>query len=478
MDFKVLYHIVIAILASFFITSCDDNIDSVGEGIQPDTDDIIFDIDHVQFAAKTVTLDDYIFVQNDKALLGEISDPKLGKTKADFLAEYYCANASFTLGYDNEATIDSVQLQMGFVHKGFIGDTVKPMTVSVYELNKELEPNFYTNIDPLQYCDMKTILGQRYFSVQDLERVEGGKYLIVELDKKYGQNLYDSWKKDNTVLKNSKELKKIMKGIYVTTDFNDNGIIKFSDANATIRALVYYSYKLKKVNKPDEDSIMVSALPLPIAADAIKLNRVWNTPWDEVTANNPDNLDNGERVFIKAPAGVVTELSIPLEEIRKKGKDKTNSDKFTVNSAIFKLTGLTEEEDKLALTKRPNSLLFINKDSVENFFRKKEITNGLTSMTLHRDSTNNTYNFANMNVVSRTNNLSLLINHYLNQEEYKDTKELKYLLIPIDATLVNSSGMQTVTNIENLLEPAAAILRTKDKYMRASLAFSKHTDIE
>lgn len=482
MKIKVLSSLLI-IFTSFFIVSCDDDIDSIGETIQPEIDDIIFEIDNISLTAKTVSIADYIFVQNDKALLGELNDPVFGNLKADFLAEYYCANEKFTLGYDDKATVDSVSLYFQFFKSDFMGDTISPMSMSVYELTKDLEPNFYTNIDPLKYCDKKTILGQRYFSFQEtnVNVYDGVTYRTtkIELDKAYGENLYKEWEKDNKVLKDSEGLRKIMKGIYVTTDFNKNGIFAFDDANSSVDVRVYYSYKLKKVNEPDKDSIINTALRLPIAADAIKMNRVTNTSWNELQSIQGNN-ESDKRTLIKSPAGVVTELTIPLAEIKKKAQDKTNSkDKFMVNSAVFKILGFTEEEKELSITERPNTLLFINKDSIDNFFLNKKKPDGLTSIVMVRDTTNNSYNYSYQNTTAASsNNLSATINHYLEQDKKDDNldiQELKFLLIPIDATVDSQSQ---ISSIENSLSPSAAIFRTNEKHMKMSLAFSKHQDVE
>lgn len=487
MNLKLLYSSIIAVLLVTFIFSCDDNASTIGQGIHPDADDIIFEIDSVFIKAETTTLpQDYIYLENDRVLLGEINDDKLGKLKADFLAEYYCANAEFELGYDGEATIDSVQLQLLFTKSQFTGDTLSTMGVTVYELTKNLVPNFNTNVDPSKYCDMSTILGQRFFSFKDLSKLDLSKVgsygtssfldLSIELNKQYGVDLYNAWKADKSILNNSENLKKILKGIYVTTNMGKKSIIEFESANSTVAALIFYSYKDKKVNLPEEDTIRTSYLGLPIGAEAVKLNRIINTPWDEVKGKlSNDYLAN--KSFIKTPSGIVTELTIPLGEIKRKGKDKLKSDNYSVNSALFKLTGMTEVEKDLSITKRPSYLLFIHQDSISKFFEEKKLSNGVSSLIMLRD-TANVYkfalqNYAHPNVVST--NLSSLVNHYL-EKAPEDTETLKFYVIPVAAAY--NSNTSAITSIENILQPAAAIFRTEDKYMKMSLAFSKHNEVK
>lgn len=484
MKLKSLYIVFFAILVAFSAVSCDDNLDSIGQTIQPGTDDITFEIDSVAITAKTVSLHDYIHVDNEEVILGEINDPVFGNLKADFLAEFYCGggdDVQFKLGEDGEATVDSVRLLFAFSDSQFIGDKKKTMTVSIYEVTKDLETNFQTNIDPTKYCDMKTVLGQRFFSIDGLNTATSSdgtvfRDLDIELDKDYGVRLYNEWKKNKKVLSSSEELRKFTKGIYVTSDFGDKGMLTFPNINSYITAFVYYSYKLKKVHEPDVDSTVVSYIPLPMGYEVNKLTRVKNSSWSDIQ-DIPGNLDFSERTLVKAPAGVVTEITIPLDKIKEKGKKRIGYDDFSISSAIFKLTGFTEEESKLSITKRPDYLLFINKDSIDNFFKDKKEADTRTSIVMARNSNNNTYYFSNQGSISSdyvTNNLSTTINHYLSLEGEDEKKELKFLVIPIAATF---SSYQ-VSSVANLLSPAAAIFRSKKEFMTMSLAFSRHNNIE
>lgn len=496
MELKSLYSAFIAIFIAFSAVSCDDDVNDIGKTIQPHSDNISFEIDSIAITAKTTPFKDYIFIDNEKILLGEINDPIFGNLKADVLTEFYAGgstNATFKLGYDDEATIDSVRLEFEFEESSFMGNKKKPMTISVYELTKELDTYNYTNVDPSKYCDMKTILGQRFFSYNNLVTTDYTNSntditttfvtLDIELDKSYGERLYQMWKENKEILNSSEALKEFTKGIYITTDFNDNGIFDLSDINATTATVIYYSYKekLKKVNEPDVDSIVTreGVVPLTMGYNAKKLNRVVNTSWDDIK-NIAGNSNFEERTLVKAPAGVITEVTIPLGKIKEKGKDKMKDENFSVNSALFKLTGFTEEENELNISKRPDYLLFINKDSIANFFSDKKSPDYITSMVMSRNTDNNTYEFSSQGIITAsyiTNNISSTINHYLKEDP--DKEELQFLVIPIAASLTGSvNSYFQIDNIENLLQPAAAIFRTDEKNMVMSLAFGRHNDIE
>lgn len=503
MKFKSLASLAVAIATTFFIVSCDDDINTIGQGIQPGTDNIQMEIDSVFITAETVKLDEDVYLRTNGALLGSLEDPIMGKTKSEFLAEFFCANSEFKLGYDGKAQVDSVFFSMSYYNQSVVGDTLSPMAVNVYELNlgKNLRNNFYTNVDPAEYSDKKVVLGQRYFKHADLDKFyntstkqELGKHLYVELDKSYGQNLYEEWKKrkDETgfdLLKNSANLKTYLKGIYVTSDMNNKMLLGIYDSNKQIQVVICYSYKLKKVHDPKVDSVVVRTLPLQLGGGALQLNSIVDTsPTIDQTAE--------PKAYVKSPVGYVTKLKIPLAEIRKKAEEKVGKN-YMINSSIFKLAGMTELEKDLMIQNRPQKLLFIHKDSLNQFFlENRKIADpsiAMVSRNQKKDSygnvlegSNNTYRFNVQNTTNESDNLSRLINFYIerekemikNKKKEKESDELEFYLIPVDTKTTSTSNGQQIEEVLNSIAPTAAIFRTDRKNMRMSLMFSKYNEVK
>lgn len=502
MIFRNFYRIIILIFAATCIFACDDDINNIGQSVQPDQDSILLATDEIYLTAETVPLNDKvrdkIYVETENPLLGELRDATFKDLKADFLAELFTSGTS-KFDINENATspivIDSILLNLFFEKGGFTGDTVSPFTVSAYQVNKKsLEPNYYTNIDPSVYCDKSILLGQRYFSIHSLPiLVFGtnsstgvstyGRNLKVELDKNWGYQLLEDWKKDPSILEGSEgkdafdSFREYFKGIYVTGNFNNKGIIEILQADVNI----HYSYTIKNV-AGTADSTLHRTLPFPITNDGILMNRVKNTPTEETVGIE----NNDQYTFIKAPGATATKITIDLAEIKKKAKAKTNSDTYKINLAKFKLVGMTEKEKELSITKRPSELLFVNLDSLTSLnFNRQQILDGATGIVMKRDSYNNSYNFAVGNSYSTdsygiatssnfSNNLAAVINYYIKQDAEKE--KLEFLVIPVSSKETSSGSYYsyTITGINNLYKPAAAILRTQKEYMKMSLVFSKH----
>lgn len=474
MKFKLLLNLTIAIFAIVFI-ACDDNLDTIGSNIQPDGDDIAVYTDTVIITAKTVSLEDSVYARTAFGVLGEYVDPIFGTVKSDYLSELYCPeNLSFR---DKTTSIDSVHLSVIF--ESFVGDSISPIGVSAYRVTKSLEKNYFTNIKPTDYCDLKESLGQGLFSIRNsMLPDEGGlREFKLEVDNSVGQELYDEWERtDGKVFTNSDELRKFFKGIYVTTTFGSGSLININ----TTALQVYYSYTGRNLDNT-ADSTRIAMLRLPVTSEVIQMNRVQNSI--------PSNLfENGDtRTYLKSPAGVCTELTIPLKKIMEIAETKGEGKNNKLNSATFKLKGYTEEEEKTNISQSPH-LLFINKDSIKTFFtnpNKIALSDNKTSFIMIRDgyyttaSTTNTYNFSYSNTTSVSNNIATLINHYADYYKDKtDIPDLKYLVIPISVAGQSvSSGytsVYTFTNVYNQMYPTTAIFRTDKDNMKMPLIFSSY----
>lgn len=466
MKIKHLLSLTMAILMIAFI-SCDDELNNIGENIQPDDDDISVYVDTVVLTAKTVSLEDSVYARSNFGLLGEYTDPIFGKIKSDFLSELYCSeNTAF---HEKAFSIDSVFLDV--VSEKSYGDSISPIGITAYRVDKkDLNRDFFTNIKPTDYSSLKQIIGQGVFTIKDAEfygSSGAAKQYRLVVDKSLGQEFLDYWKESKgNIFANDDSLRNYFKGIYITTTFGSGSLINVN----TSRLQIYYSYTGR--NKENtEDSTRVGSVLLPTTQQVIQLNRVQNT----IPSYLLENSDS--RVYIKSPAGVCAEITIPLKQIIEKAK-KDNKINI-VNSATFNLKGFTEEEQNMTLGQSPN-LLFINKDSINNFFSKNKNADSNTSFIMTRSAATNTYNFSYSNQTSATsNNLASMVNYYINFYKDKDViPDLKFLVLPVSTGIgYTSTGYTQVpiyNAVYNQMTPTSAILRSDTNNMKMGLIFSDY----
>lgn len=466
---KIKTLLILAItLSTLTFVACDDDLTSLGSSIQPGGDDIFVGSDTLSLTAVTRSFNDSVYARTVYGLLGEYTDPIFGKIKSDYLCEFYCAeNSAFADPYKMGITIDSVRLNTEFTY--FAGDTVSPMGLSVYEVTKPLKAFFFTSVNPENYCDMQKLLGQSIFSIQDVPDTVISSTRIrtisTNLNLELGQRFYNEWKNsDGATFKNSDALKEFFKGVYVTTNFGSGSIINVDYTEFDI----YYTYTYEKgdasENTVDRDTLGV--FRLPVTPEVIQMNHVKSSPPAGMITEGPAG-----KTYMNTPAGLYTEVTIPLDAIVKAAVAGAGKD-AVINAANFKMLGNTEEEAKSGLS-RPSDILFINKDSLPNFFYNRKLHDAQTSFVTTRSTTNNSYDFGN---------LASVINYYTKYYKEKGVSplpDLKYLVIPVTATYTqttNSSGytVNVITDLYNQMFPTSAILRTEPKDMKMSIIYSKY----
>jgi hypothetical protein len=460
MKFKALSFLAIALSAIMFM-ACNDDIDSIGSSIQPDGDGIFVGTDTLTVTAETVSFKDSVYARTIYSMLGEYIDPVFGKVKSDYMCEFFMMD-TIKAFQENVVSIDSVFMETGF--STFTGDSISPMGVAVYEVTSPLKPFFFTSVDPKNYCDMNTLLGQSIFSIQNLPDTAFSssyrtKRILTKVGVERGQKIYNEWQNNRETFKNPDNFKEFFKGVYITSTFGSGSMINvdYNEFN------IYYTYNVRNTANT-ADSAVAGLFSLPVTPEVIQMNSIKNTlPEDLFTSNKT-------KTYMKTPAGVYTKLTLPLNDIvNKAGKGRT------LNSANLKIKGFTEEEEKLNIT-RPTYVLLLNKDSLENFFYKSKKPDNITSFVITRTTTAssttpiNTYDLGN---------IATVINHYA--DYYKDREtlpDLEYLMIPVTVktTTSSSTGTTSIAYVYNIMSQTSAILRTDPDNMKFSIIYSKYNN--
>ncbi|MFV0418238.1 MAG: DUF4270 domain-containing protein [Dysgonomonas sp.] len=448
MKIKTLLTLAILFVTTIFI-ACNDDLNSIGSNIQPGGDDIFVGTDTVFLTARTVSFEDSVYARTVYGLLGEYLDPVVGKIKSDYLCEFYCPkDMAFA---DRTYSIDSIFLDTEFVY--FTGDTVAPMGLSIYEVQNPLKAFFFTSIDPKKYTgENPELYGHTSFTIQDVPDtvISSTRYRTIstKLKTSLAEGFYNEWKTKPGTFESSNTLREFFKGVYVTTTFGSGTLI---NTNYTQIRIHYKNYIRNIANTAD--STVYSTFKLPVTGEVIQMNHIENEIPNELFQHSDT------KTYMKTPAGVYTELTIPLNDIiSKAGKNRK------INAANLKVKGYTEEEQKSGLS-RPSAILLINKDSLANFFYNRKLHDAKTSFVISRNTSTNTYDFQN---------IASIVNHYT--EYYKDQDklpDLKYLMIPISFSYVQGST-STISDIYNQMYPTSAILRTDKENLKMPIIFSEY----
>lgn len=142
--------------------------------------------------------------------------------------------------------------------------------------------------------------------------------------------------------------------------------------------------------------------------------------------------------YIKSPAGIFTEVTLPVDEIMK------GHEKDTLNTATISFPRLnnTDNNNKYQFDV-PSTILMVQKDSLNSFFEKNKITDNRTSYTASYSKTGSTVNNA-----FTFNNISNLISVMYKNKGTSDNWN-KVVLVPVTVTTSTLNNATVITKINH-----------------------------
>lgn len=423
MKLKYLY----ALLLTALIYSCDDATTGIGDSTIAAGDSIPAGAATYHATTRSI-LADSVYARTSTAYLGKYTDPHFGEFSADFLAQFNCT--------DDFEFPDSIQeitgLQLRMHYGSYYGDSLNAMRMQIDTLDKVIPEKelstFYTSVDPTQYYDStskpvaRKAFAARGASVKDSTYITYDSYgnasyytfywQDVKLPQSLGQHMYNKYQEDKNNYKNAENfVKNVLKGIYVHCTHGDGTILYIDD----IQLRLTFTYLIESNSTGKIDSLVHGATLFAATKEVIQANRFQNS--DRLK----ELITETDHTYLKTPAGIFTEVTLPIEEIAERHL------RDTLNAATITFTRYNEKSDTKYPMGIPQNLLMIRKKDMHDFFEKNETFDGLTSYLATYSSsgeTANTYAFTN---------IAPLITVCMNEKkEGKQDKDWdKVVLIPV-----------------------------------------------
>jgi len=431
--------IVFCLFAGIIYVACNDTIGRVGLSTQPDEDKVsVFDTT-VIISAKTIEVDS-LYAKTPNGFLGEFYDPSYGSIKSSYICQYYPSVGFPYLDSIVDNKIDSVRLTVAY--SAYIGDTLAPMEVTIYPVIKPLDKNYYTNENPEDYCDMNHPLAKYGYTARNMNlsdsilqdwRTNYGyySYLSIPLPVQIGQDYLD--KVMNNELTSVDDFLNYFPGTYITTTYGTGCLLPVD----MTQIFLYYTRKTSTLmdynGNYDSTGYVVSSAAFTVTKEIIQLNKFENKNPAFLTANDT------AKTYLKSPAGVFTELTIPVKEIVKGiGKKKFSSVTLSLKAYppddwnySLQFPGMTTSMVPASTdntTGNSAKLLLIEPDSVPNFFEMKKSADGQTTFTTQFNTSTYSYNF---------NNIANLVQNAIDKAPDKD---LTLWLIPVMTTWIQQTA--------------------------------------
>ena len=185
----------------------------------------------------------------------------------------------------------------------------------------------------------------------------------------------------------------------------------------------------------EDTTVYQSIITLAATEEVIQTTRITNDK--ELLAQlAADNTCT----YLKTPAGLFTEVTLPIDDVQ----SGHETDSLLSASITFQRINNTVHDNTTLPV--PQYLLMVQKDSLENFFKNSELSNGRTSYYTAYSSSTNTYSFTNIS------NLVTIMGNQKVEGLKSDPNWVarhpnwnKVVLVPISLTITGASTYSTGT---------------------------------
>ena len=438
------------------ISSCDEDTNTMGYSLTSDADRFSLVPDTFLVSTRSIKADS-VLARSSYCYLGCIKDPETGAyISSDFTTQFTILENEASYLFAEKQSISSLdangepiatECYLNIVINDYLGDSLAAMKLLVEELDKPIEENrpYYSNFNPEAsgYVRQDGLKQAKVYSMTDMTLSDSLRYvrqknnyysyISIPLNKQYKA-------KDGTTYQNYGTY--LMRTFYKHPEYFKNSIsfiknvcpgfyIKMVDGQGVMAEILNIQLEIKfkyKVNDKEyegnktlygTEEVMQTT---HISNDKSQIDRLVN---------------NNECTYLKTPAGIFTEVTLPVDEI-KKGHDNDS-----IISAKISFQRMVENNDKTEdLLQDASELLMIERDSLYSFFENSNVTNNRTSYLAAYNYTLNTYSY---------NNISNLINHMYSIRDKGSKNWNKVVLIPVKTSSTSSSSYSssTITGINN-----------------------------
>lgn len=407
---KILRLLTVLVIAALTFAACDDTTEGIGGSITNKIDNINISNSAFNVTTKSIVAG-AVLSRNNTGLIGKMKDPETGNyVKGDYMTQLSVLPTFSvdTLDYIKQANKGSIEADSCYLlvsYNASYGDTIAPMKVTAYEMTRPMseDKEYYSNYDAFKEGWVSEN-NQHWSSNYNLSNTSDVKNFKIYLNKKYtkdgktyknyGSYILQTYADHPEYFKtNYKFLHNVCPGFYIKNVGGTGNMAKIWNTE-----LIFYWTRHKTIKKKDgvTDSTVVGIgyNRFDGTEEVLQLNKIEND-----TENLEQLASQEDWTYLKSPAGIFTEVTLPIDDIMK------GHEKDTLNTATISFPRLNNvDEDNPYNFATPSTILMVQKDSLQSFFEKSKLADSRTSYTASYSSTGtykNAYTFQNIaNLVS------------------------------------------------------------------------------
>lgn len=380
--------LLFAATAAIALASCTNTAGEIGGDLVTDETEVVVED---SFDVKGHSTESNVPVQSRTTtqILGAINAEGFGNFTSEVVTQFMPATEIDTDEITTE-NIDSIRLVMIIPRSGgWVGDSIAPMGLQVYRLNRQLPQPIFSDFDPTGYYDPSTgLLGETIYSVNTLEKSDSIKNLsyreiAVKLNTDLAFELYNLYKTNPAAYSTPHAFAEHFPGIAIVNSYGAGRLIK---ATSTTMRLYYHT---TETDDEGETTTTVHEGTFWAVAPEIVTNNCFRY---DMAPDLLTRIDQGDNI-ICAPAGRDVEIEFPARDVINYYFEKSGS-LSVINTVTFSIPAETVTND-YGITPPPSILLVLAKDR-DKFFAENKITDDKTSFYASYDESTHSYRFTGM----------------------------------------------------------------------------------
>ena len=457
---KILRLLTVLVIAALTFAACDDTTEEIGGSITNKIDNINISNSAFNVTTKSIVADS-VLSRNNTGLIGKMKDPETGNyVKGDYMTQLGVLPTfsvdTLDIKKANNGSIEADSCYLLVSYNASYGDTIAPMKVTAYEMTEPMreDQEYYSNYDAFKngWVNENNPHWSSNYNLSNTSDVKNFKiYLNKEYKKdgktykNYGSYILQTYAEHPKYFKtNFKFLHNVCPGFYIKNVGGTGNMAKIWNTE-----LIFYWKKTIKAKDGVTDSTGIGYNRFDGTEEVLQLNKIEND-----TENLKKLASQEDWTYLKSPAGIFTEVTLPIDDIMK------GHEKDTLNTATISFPRLNNaDEDNPYNFATPSTILMVQKDSLQSFFEKSKLADNRTSYTASYSSTGtykNAYTFQNIaNLVSAM---------YKNKGKGENWN--KVVLVPVNV-ITTTQGYTTVIskiNHDMSLASTRLIVGTDDPY--------------
>lgn len=451
-------------IAAFTFAACDDTTDNIGGSITNKVDNLSIS-EAVYNVTSQSLVSGPVLSRSNSGLIGKVKDPETGTyVTGDYMSQFGVLSSFSvdTLEYIKNANDGKIEADSCFIlvsYTSTYGDTIAPMKVTAYEMSKPMSEGeeYLTDFDA--FADgYVSKANYQSSTTYNLSKANGAFKIYLNKPytkdgktyKNYGTYIMQTYMEHPEFFKTSyRFIHNVCPGFYIKTVGGIGNV-----ANIWNTEIQFYWTRQKNIKAKDgvTDSTATGYgyNRFDGTEEVLQLNKIVNDQ------NKLNTLATNENcTFLKSPAGIFTEVTLPVEEIMK------GHEADTLNTATLSFPRENNvDNDNEYQFDVPTTILMVQKDSLKTFFEKGKITDSRTSYTASYNKTGagvkNAYTFSNIS--------NLITTMYKNKN--KSAEWNKVVLVPVTLTTTTQNQRTVITKINHdMALTSTRLIRGTDDYI-------------